>query len=455
MSLTARLSLFFLAALAAVLGGFSAVLYLLARGHFDYQASERLESALNTLVAVAEVGPDGVEWETAQRHLRPGDVAWLVTDDRSRVIDQTPGLSADFAAAATRTLGSSHHRLDWDGGRWLAGLRRLEAAPGPPADRPGEVRYPALTIVAAVSLAPADATLRFLAAALAVTSAAVWLAAWAGGRALARRALAPVTRMAADARAMSAADLDRRLPLAGTGDELDDLSRAFNGLLDRVGESFERQRRFTGDASHQLRTPLTAMLGQVEVALRHDRDSAEYRRVLESVRGQAQHLRRIIEALLFLARADAEAKLPDLERIDLAAWAAEHLKTWAGHERAADLRLEVAGQGFTVAAQPALLAELVNNLLDNACKYGPAGTPIVVRVGREGADVTLAVEDAGAGVAAEDRPHLFEPFFRSAAARRRGIGGLGLGLAVAARLARAFGGSLTFDGRFILRLPAA
>ena len=134
---------------------------------------------------------------------------------------------------------------------------------------------------------------------------------------------------------MSAADLDRRLPLAGTGDELDDLSRAFNGLLDRVGESFERQRRFTGDASHQLRTPLTAMLGQAEVALRHDRDPAEYRRVLESVRGQAQHLRRIVEALLFLARADAEARRPELERIDLAAWAAEHLTTWAGHERAA------------------------------------------------------------------------------------------------------------------------
>src|SRR5947209_6623489 len=83
------------------------------------------------------------------------------------------------------------------------------------------------------------------------------------------------------------------------------------------------------------------MLGQAEVALRHDRDPAEYRRVLESVRGQAQHLRRIVEALLFLARADAEARRPELERIDLAAWAAEHLTTWADHERAGDLRLEV------------------------------------------------------------------------------------------------------------------
>src|SRR4051812_38038538 len=227
MSLTARLSLFFLAALAAVLAGFSAVLFFLARGYLDRQAGERLEAALDTLVAVAEIGPGGVEWETGQRNLRPGPgdaVAWFVADDRGRRIGESPGLAADFAAAATRTLDSTHHRLEWDGGRWLIGRRRLEAPPGPPSDHPGEIRYPALTIVAAVSLAPADATLRFLAAALAVTSAVVWLAAWAGGRVLARRALAPVTRMAAEARTMSAADLGRRLPLAGTGDELDDLS---------------------------------------------------------------------------------------------------------------------------------------------------------------------------------------------------------------------------------------
>src|SRR5947209_19532794 len=102
------------------------------------------------------------------------------------------------------------------------------------------------------------------------------------------------------------------------------------------------------------------MLCQAEVALRHDRDPAEYRRVLESVRAQAQHLRRIVEALLFLARADAEARRPELERIDLTAWAAEHLKTWAGHERAADIRLIRSGSaregGGPAAPQPAPLA---------------------------------------------------------------------------------------------------
>src|SRR5437763_732045 len=138
------------------------------------------------------------------------------------------------------------------------------------------------------------------------------------GRRLCRRALRPLTGMAAAARAISADDLGRRLPPAGTGDEVDDLGRAFNELLARLQESFERQRRFTGDASHQLRTPLAAMLGQVEVALRRERPPEEYQRVLTLVHKQSAKLREIVEMLLFLSRADAEAKRPQLEALDLA-----------------------------------------------------------------------------------------------------------------------------------------
>jgi signal transduction histidine kinase len=114
-----------------------------------------------------------------------------------------------------------------------------------------------------------------------------------------------------------------------------------------------------------------------------------------------------------------------------------------------------------VRVQPALFGQLVDNLLDNACKYSPPGTPIRVRVEADDSGVTLAVEDGGPGVAAEDVPQLFEPFFRSAQARRQGVAGVGLGLAVARRIAGAFGGTLTLDAapgqgaRFVLRLPAA
>src|SRR5437868_10416144 len=143
--------------------------------------------------------------------------------------------------------------------------------------------------------------------------------------------------MAAAARTMATVDLSQRLKHTANGDELDDLGHSFNGLLDRLQESFERQRRFTGDASHQLRTPLTAILGQLEVALRRPRTADEYRQALATVHDRAGHLRRIVESLLFLARADADARLPERERVDLADWLPEHLRTCSEHPRFGDI----------------------------------------------------------------------------------------------------------------------
>jgi signal transduction histidine kinase len=293
-------------------------------------------------------------------------------------------------------------------------------------------------------------------------SLAVWLLALAGGRWVCRRALRPVQVLAGSARSMDGTDLGQRLPALATADEVADLSTAFNGLLDRLQEAFERQRRFTGDASHQLRTPLAALLGQVEVTLRRERPAREYRDTLGLVHRQATHLRQIVESLLFLARADAEARLPNREPIDLAAWLKEHLRSWSDHPRSADLRLEPTPEALPpVEAHSPLLGELVDILLDNACKHSPPGSPVTQRLGREGGRVLLVVEDRGCGIAAEDLPHVFEPFFRSADARRRGVAGLGLGLAIARRIAGACGGTLTAGGSpgggavFTLSLPCS
>ena len=260
---------------------------------------------------------------------------------------------------------------------------------------------------------------------------------------------------------MSAAELNQRLPDPGTGDELEELNRAFNDLLSRLQESFERQRRFTGDASHQLRTPLTAMLGQMEVCLRRERSPEEYRQALAVVHQQAQQLRHIVEMLLFLARADGEARLPDLETIDLAAWLDEYRQRWAGHPREADMQVESWPHGpVPVQVQPPLLAQLLDNLVDNACKYSAADSPITLRLVRDAGKARLSVEDAGPGIAAVDLPHVFEPFYRSAEMRKRGTAGVGLGLAVAQRIATAFAGRLMVHSepgqttRFTLELPA-
>src|SRR4029077_1879664 len=131
---------------------------------------------------------------------------------------------------------------------------------------------------------------------------------------------------------------------------------SFNGLIDRLHVALERQRQFTGQASHQLRTPLAALIAAIEVARRRPRTLEEHESVLDRLHDDAVRLWRVVEALLFLARADARAGLPDLERLNLTAWAGDHLRAWSGRERAADLRFEACdGDPFWTRAHRPLL----------------------------------------------------------------------------------------------------
>jgi signal transduction histidine kinase len=176
------------------------------------------------------------------------------------------------------------------------------------------------------------------------------------------------------------------------------------------------------------------------------------------VRGQAGHLSQIVEALLFLGRAEAEAALPDVVELDLKAWLIRHVDA---HPLARSIHLDLteASEELMVRAHPALLGQLLDNLLDNAAKYGRAGEPIVVRALLEPEVATLSVEDSGPGIDPADQPRIFEPFFQSNSARQLGRPGVGLGLAVVQRITAAFGGTVGVESnagrgcRFILRLP--
>ena len=297
---------------------------------------------------------------------------------------------------------------------------------------------------------------------LAGVTVLMWLVAAVVGRKLSRRALLPVSSMAEAARAMSVDDSGQRLPSIATGDELEALATSFNGLLGRLHEALERRKRFAGDASHQLRTPLAAILGQIEVACRKERTGPEYRQVLDRVHAEGLRLQRIVEALLFLSRADSDAALPGLTDVDLAAWLPEHLLGWSAHPRATDLTFEARpGADFRVEAHLQLLGQLLDNLIENAFKYSESGSPVLVRLEKEPGLVVMAVEDGGVGLTPEEIPHVFEPFYRSTRARLRASAGIGLGLSVAKRIAQAFSGSLEAEARngrgarFSVRLPDA
>ncbi|WP_406696256.1 ATP-binding protein [Singulisphaera sp. Ch08] len=474
MRLVTRFSAFFLTALALVLAGFSATVYLVAHSHLYREIDERLERALDTLEASVDIEPGGLEWEPTDRRIALGldlgqdEVRWAVRDGEGSLVDRSAnagsgGFPAGWEARVWPTHPPDGTVIDNVAGWRIAGRRMplkalLRLGRGHPDDEPGfEIQYPVLVLVAGLKPGPVKATLNRLGATLILLSMGIWLLALAGGRLLARRALAPLTRMAEAVSTMSATDLGRRVPTPRTGDELDALGHAFNGLLDRLNEAFDKQQRFAGDASHQLRTPLAALLGQVQLAQRRERPVEEYRQVLDRVLEEGMRLRVIVETLLFLAQPDGPSLL--LHDLDLAKWLPNHLERWSDHPRTADFQLDIRADALPVRVHAPMLAQLLDNLLDNACKYSEAGTPIVVRGKREGGSVVLDVEDRGRGLNPEEAAHIFDPFFRAEGARHDGLPGSGLGLTVARRIALALHGTLSITGYseratcFTLRLP--
>jgi signal transduction histidine kinase len=447
MSLAGRVSAFFLVALGLALAGSSLAIFVLARNDLNGRLDRTLASALDTLTAAAEVEHRRIHWEPADRRIAlgidpgPDQVRWFVLDgDTGRGVDRSA--NADFAAFPPG---------------WRVARRVLE---DPSVRREGRMGYHSLAFVVGASTEPVASALRSLARNLAITSATLWLLSAIAGRWYCRRALSPLNRLAVAARDLDPSEPGWTLPDPATGDELGALAAAFNDLLGRLREAFERQSRFAGDASHQLRTPLTAMIGQIEVALRRERPAGDYRVALAHARDQAGRLSRIVEAMLFLARRDAEAAGPGREPLDLSSWADDYVESHRkeGRPRASDLVRRTTGT-CPAEAHSALLTQLVDNLVDNASKWSEPRSPIVIATRSEPGWSILEVEDCGSGIAPPDLAHIFDPFFRSADSRRAGVPGLGLGLAVARRISEALGGSISATSqpgagsRFTVRLP--
>jgi heavy metal sensor kinase len=281
-----------------------------------------------------------------------------------------------------------------------------------------------------------------------------------GGYGLARRALAPVDRMAERARSINAEQLNARLPIDNPDDELGRLATVFNETFARLESSFERMRRFTADASHELRTPLTAIRSVGEVGLRGRRDEGAYREIIGSMLEEVDRLALLVDRLLMLSRADTgEAKL-SMDIVDvrlLAEEVAEQLGVLAEEkEQSIQVRFETAPPwiGDRVVLRQALL-----NLVDNAIKYTPAGGSIEIHVAQAVEGTMIEVSDTGPGIPVELQSRIFDRFYRVDRARSRENGGTGLGLAIAKWAVEVNGGHLTLESgggagsKFRITLP--
>jgi two-component system, OmpR family, sensor kinase len=327
-----------------------------------------------------------------------------------------------------------------------------------PIEVEGRFRY---ALQVATSLSPARAFLRSARLLFLLASCLILVGIIVTGRLLTGRALAPVDRLVAQARMIGASTLHDRLPHRGTSDELARLVTTLNEMLDRIEHSFAAQRRFTADASHELRSPLSRLRAELEITLRRPREAAEYERVLRSCLDEVERLGRLTEELLTLARLDAGESKDD-SRVVAGVNAVtdatlQHLASTAENRGVRLIRR--LGYEVHVNVAPSFLALVVGNLVDNALKFSPPGTEVTVTTARRNGDAILTVSDSGPGIPADEVSRVFDRFYRGRTAGSPDAEGVGLGLAIVRSVVEAHGGLVAVESReghgatFTVRLP--
>src|ERR1700720_486903 len=258
-----------------------------------------------------------------------------------------------------------------------------------------------------------------------------------------RRGLRPLAEMRHALERVQPAHLSERIEPAQWPRELQPVVTAFDGMLDRLEDSFTRLSQFSADLAHELRTPIGNMLGEAQVALTRERSSEEYRSIIESTAAECERLSRIIDNLLFLARAESAEQ--EIERSLFNGRAA--LEKIAGfYQTAAEdrhLNIECSGEG-QIFADPALFNRAVGNLIDNALRFTTDGGNIDISIGARDGRTEVFIRDTGSGIAPEHLPHVFDRFYRGDPSRSSA--GTGLGLALVQSIAGLHGGCARIEG---------
>lgn len=435
LTMTARVALMCTLITAAV-----AALTMAALAYGEQRMLE--EYSRDTLISAAKLARDEIVWSDGYIEINrnldelPGLVTAVYSVDGDLIYGRT-ALEAPLKEGVRTLEGGEWYvhdsliRLDRDNQVWL----RLYMPPGAASGLSGFwtrlmlIIFPGLAVLAGV-----------------------------GGYFVARRAMRPVARITAAAGGIAeGADLKKRIGPTGANDELSRLAAVFDGMLERLDGAFERERRFTADAAHELRTPVSAILAQAEFALYQAADEAERMEALAEIRSRALGMRELAGKLMLISRMEADQLIPAFETVDLALladMAAESLAEAAGARR---MRVHVDAAPAELSGDQTMLTQAVMNLMENAVRYGCEGGNIWVTVSADDSEARVCVADDGPGMTPEQAGRAFERFYQADPSRSGA--GAGLGLSLTRRIAQLHGGNVQLETapgkgcRFIITLP--
>ena len=450
-SLRWRLQLWYGALLVAVLSGFGFTAYHLERARQFRRIDEGMQERLSTLV---------VALRTATRPASAGD---------RRNPQAPPGTARPSGPAPVSELRltAEQSALFADGAGyyfavWMRGKDPIQRSAHAPADLPQpQTRNPAVRmrgdlresflfaapvdcVLVGRSIATEQAELRTLAALLAGVGGVVLAAGLIGGGLLVTRAIQPIDQISAAAAKIAAGDLTQRISTADTDSELGRLASVLNSTFARLDAAFTQQARFTADAAHELRTPVSVVLTHAQNGLASDCLNEEHREAFEASQRAAQRMRRLIDSLLELARLDAGQEPLRRAACDLSKITADcvtHIRPLADSRR---IEIHAELSPASCMGDGERLAQVVTNLLSNAIDYNHKGGEVWIATARNADAATLTVTNTGPGIPAEDLPHIFERFHR--ADKARSAGHSGLGLAITQAIVQAHGGSIEVAG---------
>jgi heavy metal sensor kinase len=395
---------------------------------------------------------DETEYHELQE--RTDDVRELLShEDSARSLDQ---LRKDFAAVYDFKDDGKYLQVKDERGNWIFRSKRM-IAQNP--ELPAPERIPATGLMAkfhqgtrfvriltcsmvvrgnrysvqtGIAMNKSMALLTSFRTKLLLLTPIIILLATLGGHLMSRKALRPVAALAAEARRINDRNLDIRLPVGRARDEISDLSRTLNQMLERIDKAFASVRTFTGNASHELRTPISLLRTEIEVALFRPRHTGEYRTVLVRLHQQTVRMTCLVENLLSLARADGGAEAVTLVPLRVSVLFSMAADSWesAMNQALLDFRVVIPADDLVVLGDAHGIPRLLSILLENAIKYTPPGGAVKLSAAIDGDRIVLSVRDTGVGIAPQHIPRIFDRFYRVATATEDVSAGSGLGLAL-------------------------